>query len=206
MIQTTPLMKNSITLFVALTHLIIFSGCQSGGQASYVDSSGKNTVVSMNRINIQDFANASDVMIDSLLTSGVLSAAPKKPAVLAMSRISNKTTSNFDIDRLTKKIRVALNRSGKAQTSTVIGLGNNAEDPLAKERAEYEKFRNNDQSNQSLPDFTLSGKILEDRTRADDIKQTTYIFQLSLTNSQGLAVWEDEKLITKQGRKNSVGW
>ena len=39
------------------------------------------------------------------------------------------------------------------------------------------------------------------------VRQTTYTFQLSLTTVRdGLAVWEDETQITKQGQRSSVGW
>jgi PBP1b-binding outer membrane lipoprotein LpoB len=38
-------------------------------------------------------------------------------------------------------------------------------------------------------------------------RQSTYSFQLSLTDSKtGLAVWEDKKEITKQGTRPSVGF
>jgi PBP1b-binding outer membrane lipoprotein LpoB len=58
-----------------------------------------------------------------------------------------------------------------------------------------------------LPDYTLSGKILENRASAEGIQQASYIFQLSLTEVKtGLAVWEEEKTITKQGSKGSVGF
>ena len=58
-----------------------------------------------------------------------------------------------------------------------------------------------------LPYYTLSGKLLEDRAQAGKVKQVTYTFQLSLTTvKDGLAVWEEEKQITKQGTRSSVGW
>jgi hypothetical protein len=29
---------------------------------------------------------------------------------------------------------------------------------------------------------------------------------MSLTDQAGLAIWEDEKIITKQGKSGAVGW
>jgi hypothetical protein len=42
--------------------------------------------------------------------------------------------------------------------------------------------------------------------RTGSIREVNYFFQFSLTAANGLAVWESEKRITKQGKKASVGW
>ena len=78
-----------------------------------------------------------------------------------------------------------------------MGLGGKAEDPLAKELGAELPHR---------PDFTLSGKILETRASAGNVKQSTFSFQLSLTDNRGLALWEGEEEITKQGSRATVGF
>ncbi|WP_309384068.1 penicillin-binding protein activator LpoB [Cerasicoccus frondis] len=204
-------MKTRLALLSLAALPVIFAGCSSSGtpgrNARYVDSEGTQTIVSLDKINIQDWSNAADQMVQSMLLSGVLDRAPTQPAVLGIGRITNKTTQQVDTDYLTKKIRVALNQSGKVVTTTTYGLGNYAEDELARQTMEIQKFENNDTSTQPLPYFTLTGKLLEDRASAGKTNQVTYTFQLSLTQTNnGLAVWEDEKNITKQGEKNAVGW
>jgi uncharacterized protein (TIGR02722 family) len=127
------------------------------------------------------------------------------PAVLAISRIVNNTGQQIDTDLLTKKIRVALLNSGKAQTTT-MGLGGTAEDPMVKGLQQENEFAN-DQKTTRKPDFTLSGKIIETLASSGSTHQSTYSFQLSLTDAKtGLAVWEGEKEITKQGTRSSVGF
>ncbi len=189
---------------------LILGGCASSGgtrDAAYVDSDGTHTIVSLDQINIQDWSNAADQMVQSLLESGILNRSPEKPAIMVVSRIVNNTTQQVDTDLLTKKIRVALNQSGKVVTTTTYGPGGRAEDPLARETAELEKFQRGDTANMPLPYFSLSGKLLENRAQAGKTKQVTYIFQLSMTEiPTGLAVWEDEVQITKQGQRASVGW
>jgi hypothetical protein len=131
---------------------------------------------------------------------------PTPPAVLAISRIINNTGQQIDTDLLTKKIRVALLNSGKAQTTTTLGLGGTAEDPMAKGLQQENEFAN-DQKNTRKPDFTLSGKIIETTAKSGNTSQSTYSFQLSLTDAKtGLAVWEGEKEITKQGTRSAVGF
>ncbi len=184
---------------------LYLAGCETG--ATYTDSKGTGTIVSLDQIDIQDWNRAADEMVASLLASGVLERAPEQPAVMAVSRIVNNTMQQVDTDSLTKKIRIELNRSGKTITTTTLGLGGKAEDPLAKEAAEMQAMLGGQKKVTTLPYYTLSGKLLEDRARAGSTRQVTYTFQLSLTTvKDGLAVWEDEKQITKIGKKPSVGF
>lgn len=201
-------MKKSIIFGAGCAAMLLVSGCASTN-ARYINSQGTETVVSLNQINIQDWNNAADQLVSSLLESGALERAPKQPAVLAISRIINNTQQHVDTDSLVKKIRVSLNRTGKVVTTTTMGLGGRAEDPLAKSASEYAAFMNDEPAAATthLPDYSLSGKLLEDRVRVGKDRQVTYSFQLSLTEiTSGLAVWEDETQITKAGRKATVGW
>lgn len=196
-------MKNKIILPLLAVGAAIFTGC--GTNAHYVETGGRESVVSVGKINSQDFIQAAGAATSDLLASGVLDRVKNPPAVLAMSRIVNNTGQQIDIDLLTKKIRVGLLQSGKAVTTTTFGLGGQAEDPLAKGIQQQEEFMN-DQKTTRLPDFTLSGKIIENAVSAGSTRQSTFSFQLSLTDRQGLAVWEGEKEITKQGSKATVGF
>lgn len=183
---------------LSLAVLAGFTGCNSGSKARYVDSQGPRTVVAVDEINIQDWESAANQLIDSLLASGVMERSPQQPAILAVSRIINDTRRHVDTDLLTKKIRVALNNSGKALTTTTIDVLAPPEDPLAAKVSDRRPPK---------PYFSLSGKIIEVATRAGDTKQVTYVFQMSLTEvPTGLAVWEDEVQITKQGARATIGW
>lgn len=180
-------------------------GCSE--KTTYVDTNGPDTIVSTDQINAQDWNRAAQEMVSSLLDSGTLESAPRQPAIMAISRITNKTDQNVDTDLLTKNIRVSLNKSGKVRTSTTIGLNGKAEDPLAKGSKQQDEFYNGtSHAPPDLPDYTLSGKILEERARAGDTRQVTYTFQLSLTDRSGNAAWEEQRQITKQGKRPSVGW
>ncbi len=198
----------ALLIRTSLLSILFVSGCTSS-RARYVSTQGTETIVSLNQINIQDWNNAADQLVASLLNSGTLERAPKQPAVLAISRIVNNTQQHIETDSLVKKIRVSLNRTGKVMTTTTMGMGGRAEDPLAKDAAEYAAFMNDKPaaSTTALPDYSLSGKLLEDRVSVGKNRQVTYSFQMSLTEvGTGLAVWEDEVQITKAGSKPSVGW
>ena len=57
------------------------------------------------------------------------------------------------------------------------------------------------------PDYSLSGKITQEIDRAGRTKQSTFYFQLSLTDLRtGLAFWEDQHEISKLGKRATVGF
>jgi len=196
-----------LPLIATATALALLTGCAT--KTAYVDPNSSNLITTTEGINIQDFSQAADAMtaslINNLINPGQLkSGVPDEPALLAISRISNNTGQQLDTDMLVKKMRVALLQTGKVQTSTTIAYGG-PEDPLAAEQQKAQEFFE-DKKHTRLPDYTLSGKIIEDRTSAGRTKQTSYIFQLSLSSRSGIAVWEDERTIVKQGKKASVGF
>ncbi|TAG28694.1 MAG: penicillin-binding protein activator LpoB [Verrucomicrobia bacterium] len=196
-------------LFLSTTAALglLLTGCATPQGAKYVDSQGPNTIVSLDQINIQDWNAAADKLVASLLASNVLERAPSLPAVMAVSRIRNNTQQQVDTDSLTKKIRIALNQTGKVVTTTTLGPDGKVEDAMAADVGAMGAFMAGEKQTTTMPFYTLSGKLLEDRARSGGVQQATYTFQLSLTTvKDGLAVWEDETLITKQGRRNSVGW
>ena len=200
-------MKKVYPISLTLVALALFSGCATSNNARYIDSQGTETIVSLNKINIQDWNQAADELVMDLLSSGVLERAPELPALMAVSRITNKTTSQADINSLTKKIRVALNQSGKVVTTTTMGYGGQAEYPMAQELAQMQTFMSGEKQKTRLPYYTLSGLLLEDRANSGKLNQVTYTFQMSLTTTRdGIAVWEAEKQITKIGKESSVGW
>jgi uncharacterized protein (TIGR02722 family) len=197
-------MKSKIIFSLLAALPFAIGGCATN--AHYVETGGRENVVSVNQINIQDYIQAANAAVNDLLASGALDRVPNPPAVLAISRIVNNTGQQIDTDLLVKKIRVAVLNSGKALTTTTLGLGGTAEDPMAKGLQQENEFMN-DQKVTRKPDFTLSGKIIETTARAGSTRQSTYSFQLSLTDSKtGLATWEGEKEITKQGTRPSVGF
>ena len=189
-------MKN--TLPILLSSFVI---CACSSPAVYVDPNKGAGVVSVDAVNVQDFAMAADGMLQSLYDSPAFTGSKAKDGgapVLLVGRVRNDTTDNFDVDMLVKKMTVSITRSGKARVAKAIGVGP-TEDTVAAEARKGAPAL--------TPEYTISGKILESRAKAGSTRQATYTFQLSLTEVKtGLSVWEEEKAITKQGTKNSVGF
>jgi len=197
---------NSSLLALAAASLgLLFSGCQTN-EVKQVDAKATQ-IINADQISPQEWAQAADKLVGSLLTSGILDKAPQQPSIMGISRIINNTQQQVDTDALVKKIRVALSQSGKVITTTTVGLGGKAEDPLAKEAAEYNAAMGGEKTVVQMPYWSLSGKLLEDKIRQGSSTQITYTFQLSLTQVKtGLAMWEADEQISKVAKRSSAGW
>ena len=184
-------------------------GCAS---AKYIDEGGDVSIVNVGQINTQDWIHAADQLTQSLLLSGGIQSVAGKPKILMIGRIKNNTSTHIDTDSLMKKIRVALNKSGRALPTTAVGLDGpeDASSKAVRELRSDDEFNQEtipDKGNLVSPDYSLSGKIIQNTARAGRIKLSEFAFQLSLTDLKtGLAIWEEEKLIVKQGARAAVGW
>lgn len=123
-------------------------------------------------VDLQNLVLKGEEMVDSLIGSAVLDKAAEHPVAIAIGRIVNNTPLNIDTELLIKKIQSRLNASGKVLTDTSGGTLKNG-------------------------NFTFSGKIVQPlNVREGNTARPTYKFQLSLTDSRGLAVWEEEKEVS----------
>lgn len=189
--------KKSFTLLLLAAGILALGACASQ-KARYVDSAGPETVVSLNRVDIQDFQFATDALVADMLTWDAFSGT-KKP-VVALSRVVNDTTNNFDTALLTNQVQEAILKSRKAIISMSMSV-DRKDDVVRQDVAAL------GETETVVPDLTLIGKISEVAARADSTKQVSYVFSMRLVETKtGNVVWMNSKTITKQGEKNSVGW
>jgi uncharacterized protein (TIGR02722 family) len=199
-------MKSSTQLLSAavVSASLLFTGCTTTQETRTVDAKGPESL-NTSSINPQDWANAADQLVASLITSGALERAPKQPAVLAVDRVINNTQLMVDTDLLIKKIRVALTQTGKVAITNTLGLGERA--VVASEAAELEEMQSGKKQKTIVPDYTLYAKLIQQTDRANRVTQNTYAFQMSLVQVKtGLTVWEEERQIAKQSKRPGVGW
>jgi len=197
--------SSKIIGLLAVGAMLTFSGCETATETRTVDAKGPQAI-NTSAINSQDWANAADQLINSLLSGGALNNAPRTPAVLAVDRVINNTQLMVDTDLLIKKIRVALTNTGKIAITNTLGLGERA--VVASEAAELEEMQSGKKAKTLVPDYTLYAKLIQQTDKNGKIAQNTYSFQMSLIAVKtGLTVWEEEKQIAKQTRgPGTVGW
>lgn len=200
------MLKKAIVLSASV---LVLAGCAT--PTRYVDPAADNGPVAMT-MDYRDFEKAATDAVEGMIASGAVSNPNGGRYIMVISRVTNDTMQRIDTDQLTKKIRVALLRSGKVVTTTAVGL-NGAEDEMT---MRARQLRNSEEFDQSgvqkkgtlqAPDLSLSGKILQRNQRVGDEQQVEYYIQLSLTDlATGLALWEGETPIIKRGSIDSVSW
>lgn len=197
--------SSKIIGLLAVGAMLTFSGCETATETRTVDAKGPQAINTA-AINSQDWANAADQLINSLLSGGALNNAPRTPAILAVDRVINNTQMMVDTDLLIKKIRVALTNTGKIAITNTMGLGERA--VVASEAAELDEMQSGKKAKVLVPDYTLYAKLIQQTDKNGKIAQNTYSFQMSLVAvKSGLTVWEEEKQIAKQTRgPGTVGW
>ena len=201
--MTTLRFKTILLAGVIVPATLLITGCQTA-ETRTLDASGPQAL-NTGGINSQDWVNAADQLVGSLLSSGALDKSPVQPAVLAVDRIINNTQLNIDTDLLIKKIRVALSQTGKVAVTNTMGLGERA--VVASEAAEMDEMTTGKKAIVPSVNFTLYGKLIQQTDRLNGVTQNTYSFQMSLVNVKtGLTVWEDDRAIAKQTKKSTVGW
>ena len=198
-------LTSQLTGVLALGALLALTGCDTVPETRTVDAKGPEAVNTA-AINSQDWANAADQLVGSLLASNALDNAPRTPAVLAVDRVINNTQLMVDTDLLIKKIRVALTQTGKIAITNTMGLGERA--VIASEAARLEEMQSGQKQQVLVPDYTLYAKLIQQTDQGRKVTQNTYSFQMSLVQTKtGLTVWEEEKTIAKQTKNSSsIGW
>ena len=188
----------------------VLTGC---GETTVVDLNNEREVESMQNVmelEYRDWTKTAEAMTKSMLASGAFSRV--KNPVIAIGEIKNDTMQRFDTDILTKKIRTTLINSGRAQVTTSFENGQGAEDATT---YNVRNTRGNDEYDASTivgkgtlvaPNMSLSGKMLQRNLKLQSgwfssvDTRVEYYLQLTLSDVKtGLARWEDEQPIVKEG-------
>jgi penicillin-binding protein activator len=183
---------NLFCLSLAAATIVSATGCN---QNARVVTDDRDKIVSVDQIDVQDWSNAADQVLQQLFASGALETAPTKPARIEVTRVVNDTAQRIDTDLLTQKIKIALQQSGKVAFAS--------SDARANEVADYREFKAGEDAPR-LPFFVINGKILEIRASAGSTKQSSFVFQLNLVNTvESVDAWSGEAEVTKQGTRNA---
>ncbi len=204
---------HTLTTSAALTTLLALpfaTGCKS--PTRYVDAGGNDVIVNAGKMNVQDWSLLADQCTQSMISAGVLQryGDQSKPAGVLLNALVNQTTEQFDGDAILKKIRIALLNTGRVEVIMTAGPGGRAEDPIAQSAQQSKAFMSGDDNAlmaKNTPDLTLTAKLLQDQTKAGSDTQTTYILQMTLTDTtSGRGIWEGEANVMKRGGKATIGF
>lgn len=198
-------MKKVLTTVLAFG---LLSACTNTRVVDLNDTSQKEGMEHVMVMEYRDFERAANEAVEDMLVSGAVNNPNGGRYVLVVSRITNDTMQRIDTDELVKKIRTQLLRSGKVVVTNAIGL-DGAEDPMIMKARQLRKSKEVNQANVAgkgnivAPDLSLSGKLIQKNIKISNRKERVeYYIQLSLTDiDTGLALWENETPIIKEGKK-----
>lgn len=179
------------------------------GGTRVVDLENEREVQTMQdvmELEYRDWEKTATKMTESMLKSNAF-AGISKP-VIAVGDIKNDTMQRLDSDILVKKIRTTILKSGRAQIATNFTGEDTTSNKMRNTRGntEYDQSTFANTGTLVAPNMSLSGKMIQRNLKLESgwfssvDTRVEYYLQLTLTDLKtGLAVWEDEQPIVKEG-------
>ena len=193
--------------FVSLVSLLFFTACGhkefTGGK---YDDLAEDRLLD-DKFNESDMRQISDTMVQSLVGSAVIREL-KKPPVVLVTLVKNRTEEHIDMKSMTDKIRVALVKSGKFRFTEKETRGEVAEELEYQGQSGYvDPATARTKGKQIGANYFLTGEITDRVQQVGSKKYVYYKCTFNLINIQtNLLDWTDEKEIRKYYQKRSVGF
>lgn len=198
-------MKKITLMILMVTGLAVLSGC---GPKAFVKGDYDSNVNDANLLNDKWSESDMQKVVRDLVASATnhysISSA-KRPPVVMVTRLQNKTSEHIDTQSVTDMVRVELMRGGRVQF-----VDKAAREDIADE-IEYQKDNASSTSRkaggqQTGADFILNGRLDSIVQQAGRDKSVYYKITMQMTNLKtGVMVWSDYKQIRKRFKKQRVG-
>src|SRR3954470_3115841 len=152
-----------------------------------------------------DMQNAVKDLVDSAVSHPSISSA-KRPPIVMVTRLQNKTSEHIDTQSITDMMTVDLMKSGKvsfvdkAAREDIAGEYDYQDSGMVNRETKKEK------GGQVGADFILNGRLDSIVQEAGRDKTVYYKLTMNMTNLKtGLIVWTGQKQIRKMYKKQRVG-
>lgn len=186
---------------------LFFTACgnKQFTQGKYDDMSEERLLD--DKFNESDMRQIADTMVQSL-TGSVVARDWKKPPVVLVTMVKNRTQEHIDMKSLTDKIRVALIKSGKFKFTEKEARSEMAEELQYQGESGYvDPSSARKKGKQIGANYFLTGEISDRVQEVGGKKYVYYKTTLNLINiDTGLLDWTDEKELRKYFQKRSVGF
>lgn len=200
-------MKNCISSLSVLLLTLVMIGC---GPRAFVRGDYDGNVNEKNLLNDKWSETDMQTAVKDLVGSAVAHysiASAKRPPVVMVTGLQNKTSEHIDTQSIMDMMRVELMRGGRVQF-----VDKAARDDIAKEY-EYQnsgmvsRESKKGKGGQIGADFIFNGRLDSIVQQAGRDKTVYYKLTLNLTNLRsGIIVWSDYKQIRKRFEKQRVGF
>lgn len=197
-------MKKLSKIFLMFSALIAINACATKTQLIDMDNDSSERATGLES---RDFEKAASTMIADILESGELNKPGGGRYVLIVSRIENDTMQRIDVEKISKKIRMELKRSGKVAVTNIEGDARVAQIRSLQKSKLINQATTMGNGQVIAPDISLSGKINQSEFALSNAKRIEYTFSLDITDLKtGLTLWEGEEIIAKLADEDAVSW
>jgi len=198
-------MKNLI-LLVGLVCAFSLTAC---GPRQFVKGKYDDNVESTNLLTDKwsesDMQNAVKELVNSAVSHPAISGA-KRPPIVMVTRLQNKTSEHVDTQSITDMFQVELMRSGKVTFVDKSAREDIAEEYDYQDSGMVSRETKKGKGGQVGADFIMNGRLDSIVQEAGKDKTVYYKLTMNLTNLKtGLIQWTDHKQMRKQFKKKRVG-
>jgi len=193
-----------------LTAILIFFSLSACGPKAFIkgtyDENINQTNLLTDKWSESDMQNAVRDLSNSL-TSHYSIAGAKRPPVVIITKLQNKTSEHIDTQSVMDMVRVELSQGGRGQ------FVDKAARESIKEEYEYQNSGMVSRKTRKGPggqigaDFIISGRLDSIVQQAGKDKTVYYKLTLNMTNLKtGIIIWSDYKQIRKKFRKRRISF
>jgi penicillin-binding protein activator len=194
-------------VFLGLLSLIGITGCgeRQFTQGNYDDISEDRLLD--DKFNESDMRQIADTMVKSLTESVVIREA-KRPPVVLVTLVKNRSQEHIDIKSMTDKIKVALIKSGRFKFTEKENREEIANETEYQGQSGYvDPASARKKGRQIGAQYFLTGEITDRVQEVGSKKYVYYKGTFNLVNIEsGILEWADDKEIRKYYTKKSVGF
>ena len=193
-----------LILFTSVLTMVTACGPRQFADGSY-DEDVNETNLLTDRWSESDMQNAVRDLVGSATSHYSISNA-KRPPVVMVTRLQNKTSEHIDTQSIMDMVRVELMRGGRVQFVDKAAREDIADEYDYQNSGMVNRETKKGKGNQVGADFIINGRLDSIVQQAGSKKTVYYKVTLNMTNlSTGIIVWSDYKQIRKKFRKKSVG-
>ncbi|MBX3020337.1 MAG: penicillin-binding protein activator LpoB [Bdellovibrionales bacterium] len=198
-------MKNLVLLFGLVCSLVLV-GC---GPRQFVKGQYDENVEDANLLTDKWSESDMQKAVKDLVASAVSHPAianAKRPPIVMVTRLQNKTSEHVDTQSITDMFQVELMRSGKVTFVDKAAREDIAEEYDYQDSGMVERESKKGKGGQVGADFIMNGRLDSIVQEAGKDKTIYYKMTMNLTNLKtGLIQWTDHKQLRKEYKKKRVG-
>ena len=198
-------MNQILALLVMVSSLVVV-GC---GPRAFIKGDYDEDVNQTNLLNDKwsesDMQNAVSALVKSA-TAHYAIASAKRPPIVMVTKLQNKTSEHIDTQSVMDMVRVELMRGGRVSFVDKAAREDIAEEYKYQDSGMVSRESKKTAGGQIGADFIINGRLDSIVQQAGRDKTVYYKVTLNMTNLKtGIIVWSDYKQIRKKFRKRRVG-